>query len=183
VSEFRCFSGKRFLSTVHLFLLSAEQGLGDLCFEANDRREQDKHKQCEHAGSLNSILFQDLAMANWMRVRGRPKTVTIGQNDERQKTKKPNALRDNLSAIPVMNEKMDVVGSSHVIEDDNTITFPGLKKPVEPALPILGKLQKKFLLVTTMCEVPHMTRYVVTVCSWHVVEICLLLSLAISMAN
>jgi hypothetical protein len=33
---------------------------------------------------------------------------------------------------------MDVVGSSHVIEDDNSITLLGLKKPVEPALPILG---------------------------------------------
>ena len=78
---------------------------------------------------------------------------------------------------------MDVVGSSHVIEDDNSITLLGLKKPVESALPILGKLQEKFLLVTTMRDVPHMTRYIVTMCSWHAVKARLPLSLAISMAN
>jgi hypothetical protein len=53
---------------------------------------------------------------------------------------------------------MNVVGSSYVIEDDKPITLLSLKEPVEPALPILGKLQKRFLLVTTMGDVlvrPH----------------------------
>jgi hypothetical protein len=53
---------------------------------------------------------------------------------------------------------MNVVGRCHVIEDDNPITLLSLKEPVELALPILGKLQEKFLLVTTMCDVPHMIR-------------------------
>jgi hypothetical protein len=94
-----------------------------------------------------------------------------------------NALRDNLSAIAVINEQMDVVGSSHGIEDDQPIPLLSLKETVEPALPVLGKLQEEFLLVTAMHDVPHMTRYVVAICSWHAVVIRLQLSLAISMAT
>jgi len=55
------------------------------------------------------------------------------------------------------------------------MTLLGLKKPVEPALPVLGKLQEKFFLVTTMLNVPQMTRYIVAMCSWHIVNIRLLL--------
>ena len=36
------------------------------------------------------------------------------------------------------------------------MTLLGLKKPVEPAPPILGELHEKFFLVTTMCDAPHM---------------------------
>jgi len=36
------------------------------------------------------------------------------------------------------------------------MTILGLKKSVEPVLPILGELQEKFFLVTTMCDAPHM---------------------------
>jgi len=43
-----------------------------------------------------------------------------------------------------------------VIENDNSMTILGLKKPVEPALPILGEPHEKFFLVTTMCDAPHM---------------------------
>jgi hypothetical protein len=43
-----------------------------------------------------------------------------------------------------------------VIENDNSMTILGLKKSVEPVLPILGELQEKFFLVTTMCDAPHM---------------------------
>ncbi len=32
-----------------------------------------------------------------------------------------------------------MVGSGHVIEDDNPMTLLGLKKLIEPTLPILGK--------------------------------------------
>jgi len=52
-----------------------------------------------------------------------------------------NTLREYLSAIPVMNEEMVVVGGGHVIQDDNAITLLGPKEPVEPALTILGKPQ------------------------------------------
>ena len=43
----------------------------------------------------------------------------------------------------------------------------GLKKPVDPSLPILGEFQQEFLLVATMCDVPRMTWYVMSVRSWH----------------
>jgi hypothetical protein len=86
-----------------------------------------------------------------------PPVVLLSNTTRRQL----NALRDNLSAIAVINEQMDVVGSRHVIEDNQPIPLLSLKEPVEPALPILGKLQEEFLLVTAKGDVPHMTRYVV----------------------
>ncbi len=55
-------------------------------------------------------------------------------------------------------------------------------EPVEPALPILGKLQEEFLLMTAMGDVPHMAPHVVAICSWHALVIRLPLSLPISMA-
>jgi len=94
-----------------------------------------------------------------------------------------NALRDNLSVIPVMNEVMNAVERCHVLEDDHPIAPLSLKELVEPALPILGKFEEKFLLVTTMCDVPNITRYVVAIGSWHAVETRRPLSLAFSMGK
>jgi hypothetical protein len=83
-----------------------------------------------------------------------PLVVLLSSTTRRQL----NALRDNLSAIAVINEPMDVVGSGHVVEDDQPIPLLSLKEPAEPALAVLGKLQEEFLLVTAMGDVPHMTR-------------------------
>jgi hypothetical protein len=62
---------------------------------------------------------------------------------------------------------MYVIGGCHVIENDHPIPLLGLKKPVDPVLAILGEFQKEFRLVATMCDVPRMTGYVMSVCSWH----------------
>ncbi len=82
--------------------------------------------------------------------------------------RKLNTFRDDLTAITVINEKMYVVGSSGVIEDDNPKALPGLEKPVKPSLPILGKLQQKLLFVATVRYMPHMARNVMPARSWHV---------------
>jgi hypothetical protein len=78
-----------------------------------------------------------------------------------------NALGDDISAISVINEEMYVIGSCHVIENYHPITLSGLIKPVDPVLTVFGEFQQKFLLVASMCDVPHMTGYVVSVRSWH----------------
>ena len=82
--------------------------------------------------------------------------------------RKLDTLRDDLTAIPVINEKMYVFGSSGVIEDDNPKALPGLEKPVEPRLPILGKLQQELLFVATVRYMPHMARNVMPARSLHV---------------
>jgi hypothetical protein len=81
---------------------------------------------------------------------------------------KLNTLRDDLTAVPVINEKMHVVGSDGVIEDDNPKPLLGFKKSIEPNLPILGKLQQEFLFVTTMRYMLNMAGNVMPARSWHV---------------
>jgi hypothetical protein len=78
-----------------------------------------------------------------------------------------NALGDDLSSLSVINEEMYMIGSCHVIENDNPIPFLGLKKPVDPPLAVLCEFQQELLLVATMCNVPCMTGYVMSVGSWH----------------
>jgi len=55
-------------------------------------------------------------------------------------------------------------------DDISAISHPipllGLNKPVDPALAILGEFQQEFLLVATMCNVPRMTGYVLSIRSW-----------------
>ena len=81
--------------------------------------------------------------------------------------RKLNAFRDDLTAFFVINEQMDMVGGSCVIEDDNPKPLPGLKEPIEPSLPVSRKLQQEFLLVAAMSYVPHMTGNIVPIRSGH----------------
>jgi hypothetical protein len=77
-----------------------------------------------------------------------------------------NALRDDLFASSVMNERMHVIGSSHAIQDDHPIPLLGLKEPVDPGLATLGKLQQESLLAATMGDVLRMTGYGMPVHPW-----------------
>lgn len=45
--------------------------------------------------------------------------------------------------------------------------IPGFVYPVTPALSVLVKSQKKFLLMTPMSNVPDAAWTIVSVCSWH----------------
>jgi hypothetical protein len=68
----------------------------------------------------------------------------------------------------VMNQQMYMVGCSGVIEDYDPEPLPRLEKPVEPCLPVPGKLQTELLLVATMSYMPHMTGDVIPARSWHI---------------
>jgi hypothetical protein len=48
---------------------------------------------------------------------------------------------------------MDMVGSSSVIEDAETMSLPGLEKPSDPGSAIMRELQEKFLF----CAKPEQT--------------------------
>jgi hypothetical protein len=62
---------------------------------------------------------------------------------------------------------MDMVGSSSVIEDAEAISLFGLEKPPDPGSAITRELQKKFLLVTPMGDMPDISWQKITMRSRH----------------
>ena len=62
---------------------------------------------------------------------------------------------------------MDVVGGDRIVQYSDTIAFLRFKQPSQPSPPVSGKSEKKLLLVATMCDVPNISRHVMTICSWH----------------
>jgi hypothetical protein len=78
-----------------------------------------------------------------------------------------NGLWDNLAAVCVVDQQMYMIGSSGIVENDGPKPLPGLKKPIQPYLPVFSKLQQKFLFVTTVGDMPNMTWNVIPAGSWH----------------
>ena len=68
----------------------------------------------------------------------------------------------------VSNQQVDVVRGNCVVQYRQTISTPCLIKPVDPASPIPGKLEKKLPLVTTVRDMPDVTWQNVPVCSCHI---------------
>ena len=60
-----------------------------------------------------------------------------------------------------------VVGCDGLVQDHQTITFLGLKKPLYPPPTIPPKLEQELPFVATMCEVPYLTGNVVSLRSCH----------------
>jgi hypothetical protein len=96
-----------------------------------------------------------------------PLVVFLGGSPCRQL----NALGDDRSPIPVINEEMSVIRGTHVIEDDRPIALLRLKEPIEPALSVFAKFQQEFLLMATVGSVPCMTGQVMSTGSWYTVLI------------
>jgi hypothetical protein len=68
---------------------------------------------------------------------------------------------------PAQKEEMSVVHGAHVIEDDRPIALLRLEEPAQPDLPIFAKVQKEFLLVATVGNVPCTTQEVISARSSH----------------
>jgi len=64
---------------------------------------------------------------------------------------------------------VDVVGGNRVIKDAKTVAFPCLKDPLKVPPAVSGKLQKKFLLMTPVSNMPDITRYVMPTCPRHLI--------------
>jgi hypothetical protein len=62
--------------------------------------------------------------------------------------------RNNLPLSPVENEKMDVVGSGHVVQDAKPIALLCLEQPLYPSSAVSPELQQKLPLMTAMGNVP-----------------------------
>ena len=75
--------------------------------------------------------------------------------------------RDNISITIVDHEQVNVVGSDHIVQDCQTIASSGLIKPLKPSSPVLRKLQEKFPLMTSVGDMPDVSRNIVSFCSCH----------------
>ncbi|MCU0588508.1 MAG: hypothetical protein MUF52_10160 [Syntrophobacteraceae bacterium] len=74
---------------------------------------------------------------------------------------------NGVSTFLVMDEEMDVIGSDHIVEDDEAITLPGLEEPSKPVETVLAVFQQEISVVTTMGDVPSVAWHIITVGSWH----------------
>ncbi len=54
-----------------------------------------------------------------------------------------------------------------VVEDLKLVSHPGLKKPIDPILPVTGKFEEKLPLMAPVGNVPDMTWKKVAIGSWH----------------
>ena len=64
-------------------------------------------------------------------------------------------------------DEMDVIGGDGKIQDGKVIPLSGLEKPLHPPGAISGKLEKKFLLMAAMGQVPDITGNEMSVCTGH----------------
>ena len=78
-----------------------------------------------------------------------------------------NRFRNYISAAVVPDEEMDMIGCNRIIEHAQAVALPGLEKPPKPPVAVYGKLEKKFLLVTSMGDVPDVTGQLMSIFSRH----------------
>jgi len=62
---------------------------------------------------------------------------------------------------------MDVVGSNHVIQDRQTISFSCLIEQMEPSVPVFREFKQEFPLVTPVGNVPDVSGEIMSLGSSH----------------
>ena len=58
---------------------------------------------------------------------------------------------------PVHRQQVDVVGGDHEVQDDQAVAHLRLERPMEPQELVLAELEKEFLLVTAMSDMPDVS--------------------------
>lgn len=56
-----------------------------------------------------------------------------------------------------------MIGGSHVIQNTETVSLFGLEKPSDPCSTVISEFKEKFLLVTSMRDMPDMTRQEISI--------------------
>jgi hypothetical protein len=74
----------------------------------------------------------------------------------------------NLFVPSIFHQKVDVIGGSHVIQNTESVSSFGLEQPSAPGPAIKGEFKEKVLLVTSMRDMPYMTRQKISIGSWQV---------------
>ncbi len=77
-----------------------------------------------------------------------------------------NASRNAIEFI-IHNQQVNMVRCNHVIENRKAIALPRFKQPLYPALPVPGKPEQKFTLMTAVGDMPYLAGNMMTVRSWH----------------
>ena len=60
-----------------------------------------------------------------------------------------------------------MVGGHHVVEHAQAEPLLGFEKPLEIPVAVSRKLEKEFFLMAAVRNMPHITRYVMSVRPWH----------------
>lgn len=74
-----------------------------------------------------------------------------------------------------IDQEVNMVGGRNIVEDRETVTFPGLKQPHHPSPSIADELEEETTPMVPVCEVPDMTGNEISVCSGHSVNLSLAL--------
>jgi hypothetical protein len=74
---------------------------------------------------------------------------------------------NRISSVFIVNQKVDMIRSDHIVENAQFETFFCLKKPIHPSSSIACKLQEKFFFVASMGNMPDISGYVMPICTRH----------------
>lgn len=72
-------------------------------------------------------------------------------------------LGDNLFPLGVPYHEVNVVRGDRIVQNRNPKTLPRLEQPLQPPALISGEFQQEFPLVTSMGDVPNVSRNVVPI--------------------
>jgi len=75
---------------------------------------------------------------------------------------KLNGFRNYVLTVCILNEQVDMVWGHYIIQYHQTVTFPRLIQPLQPAMTVFGKFKQKFSLVAPMGNMPDMPGNVMT---------------------
>ncbi len=72
-----------------------------------------------------------------------------------------------ISILVVAHQQVNVIGRDHVVRNGQSKSLLRLQQPCIPALPVARELEKKFSLVASVRDVPHISRDIVAIGSRH----------------
>ena len=75
--------------------------------------------------------------------------------------------RDIVLDPGIFHQKVDMIGSDRIVQDCNSKPLSGLIQPVDVTLTITGKLQKEFLFMAAVRQMPYVPWYVMSTSPWH----------------
>ncbi len=74
--------------------------------------------------------------------------------------------RDTVFVLGIFHQEVHVVGSDRIVLDCNSKPLSGLIQPVNVTLTITGKLQKEFLFMAAVRQMPYVPWYVMSISPW-----------------
>jgi hypothetical protein len=76
-------------------------------------------------------------------------------------------LWNDVSLFGAIDEQMDMIRCDYIVKNLEPESFPGFKKPFDPAFPIHCEFEQEFLLVAPVSDMPNMLGKKISIRSWH----------------